>query len=108
MITFLNQAEYYLFLYKGVDWLIAISVFAGIFLLGDKKREGFILGAVSSALGIIFSIQILSVANGLVSVVFFGFFSFLGSFVAVHKAQVVHCAVDCSWVISVFFFKFAF
>ena len=67
--SLLNQVVYYLFLYKGVDWLIAISVFAGIFLLGDKKRLGFILGAISSVLGIIFSIQIKSIANGLVSIV---------------------------------------
>lgn len=66
-MDFLNQVWHYLFLYRGIDWIIAAAVLVSVFLLGDKKKIGFIFGMLSSAFGIIFSLQIKSVANGLVS-----------------------------------------
>jgi hypothetical protein len=67
----LSQIQHYAFKYYGVDWVIALTVFAGIFLLGDKKKLGFMLGMISSIFGVIFSFQIGSIANGLTSVFLF-------------------------------------
>ncbi len=53
--------------YYGVDWLLLAAAIAGIMLLGDRKKEGFVLGMISSLLGIIFSVQIGSIANGMSS-----------------------------------------
>jgi hypothetical protein len=57
--------------YHGVDWLVTITVFLGIFLLGEKRSSGFILGMISTVLGLIFSYQIGSLANGIASVALF-------------------------------------
>lgn len=61
----------YVWQYYGVDWLVTVTVFIGIFLLGEKKKMGFIVGMVSAILSLIFSFQIKSVANGVTSVVLF-------------------------------------
>lgn len=55
--------------YYGVDWILMLTVFVGIFLLGEKKKLGFIVGMLSAVFGLIFSIQIASVANGVSSFV---------------------------------------
>lgn len=71
---FWAEVQHYTFQYYGVDWLITLTAFTGIFLLGEKKKEGFILGMISSAVGIIFSFQIGSIANGITSLVLFFFY----------------------------------
>ena len=60
--------------YYGVDWLIMLTVFAGIFLLGNKRREGFLIGMISALFGLIFSFQIGSIANTIASVVLLGLY----------------------------------
>ena len=70
----LGTVEHYAFQYYGIDWIIMLTVFSGIFLLGDKKRQGFILGTVSSVFGIVFSFQIGSIANAIASAVLLGLY----------------------------------
>ena len=53
--------------YYGVDWLLLVCAMLGIVLIGDRRREGFLLGMVSCMLGIVFSVQIGSIANGISS-----------------------------------------
>ena len=67
----MEQIRYYAFQYYGIDWIITLLVFAGIFLLGDKKKAGFIVGMISSVFAFLFSFQIGSIANGVTSVVLF-------------------------------------
>lgn len=66
-----EQIKHYAFQYYGVDWIVTVLVFAGIFLLGDKKKAGFIVGMASSVFAFLFSFQIGSIANGVTSVVLF-------------------------------------
>lgn len=61
----------YTFQYYWVDWIVTLTVFAWIFLLGDKKKPGFIMWMISAFFGIIFSFQITSIANWIASVVLF-------------------------------------
>ena len=70
-MDFITQIKNYAFKYQGIDWLVALTVFIGVFLLGDKKKLGFIAGMMSSTFGLIFSFQIGSVANGLTSIILF-------------------------------------
>ncbi|UCE66816.1 MAG: nicotinamide mononucleotide transporter [Candidatus Zixiibacteriota bacterium] len=67
----LSQIRHYAFQYYGVDWAVTLMVFIGIFLLGDKKKAGFLLGMLSAALAFIFSFQIGSIANGVTALVLF-------------------------------------
>lgn len=67
----MEQIKHYAFQYYGVDWIVTVLVFTGIFLLGDKKKAGFIVGMVSSVFAFLFSFQIGSIANGVTSVVLF-------------------------------------
>ena len=73
-MVMLEQIKHYAFQYYGIDWLITLTVFAGIFLLGDKKKPGFIIGMISAILAFIFSFQIESIANGVTSLVLFGLY----------------------------------
>ncbi len=57
--------------YYGVDWLVTVTVFLGVFLLGDKRRAGFLVGMISAFASLVFSFQVGSVANGVTSVVLF-------------------------------------
>ncbi len=57
--------------YGGVDWLVTATAFLGIFLLGEKRRSGFAIGMLSCVFGVIFSLQIGSIANGVSSAVLF-------------------------------------
>lgn len=61
----------YTFQYYGVDWIVTFTVFAGLFLLGDKKKTGFVVGIISTIFAFIFSFQIGSIANGITSIVLF-------------------------------------
>ncbi len=70
----LMRLQHDAFQYYGVDWFVMLTVFAGIFLLGDRKRTGFIVGMLSAATGIVFSYQIGSVANGISSLVLLGLY----------------------------------
>jgi hypothetical protein len=70
----LENLSHLLFQYYCVDWAITATVFAGIFLLGDKKRIGFAIGMVSAILSLVFSFQIKSIANGVTSAVLFGLY----------------------------------
>lgn len=67
----MEQIKHYAFQYYGIDWIVTVLVFTGIFLLGDKKKAGFIVGMVSSVFAFLFSFQIGSIANGVTSVVLF-------------------------------------
>ncbi len=51
-----------------------LTVFAGVFLLGNKKREGFVIGMISAFFGLIFSFQVGSLANTIASVVLLGLY----------------------------------
>ena len=64
----------YAFQYYGVDWVVTLTVFIGVFLLGEKKKEGFIVGMISCVFGCIFSVQIGSMANAITSVVLFALY----------------------------------
>jgi len=66
-----EQIKFYTFQYYGIDWLITLLTFAGIFLIGNKNKKGFILGMSSSLLAIAFSFQIGSIANGVTAVLLF-------------------------------------
>jgi hypothetical protein len=70
-MTVLTELRHLLFQYYGVDWIVMLTVFLGVFLLGEKNREGFLLGMTSAFFGVIFSIQIKSVANGIASLALF-------------------------------------
>ena len=63
--------HHYVLRYYGVDWIVLCTVFLGIFLLGERNKEGFLLGMVSSMFGLVFSVQVGSVANGIASGVLF-------------------------------------
>lgn len=67
----IEQIKFYAFQYYGIDWIVTLTVFAGVFLLGDKKKSGFFVGMFSSVIGFIFSFQIGSIANGVISLVLF-------------------------------------
>lgn len=66
-----DQITTYLFQYYGVDWIVMITVFVAMFLLGDKKRSGFIVGMISASFAFIFGIQVGSIANIIIGVVLF-------------------------------------
>lgn len=66
MLAELHRAA---FQYYGVDWLIAVLVFLGLFGIEEHRRNGFLFGAASAALGIFFSLQIHSIANLVTSVI---------------------------------------
>src|SRR5437868_1418876 len=57
------------FQYYGVDWLIAVLVFLGLFGIEEHRRNGFLFGAASAVLGVVFSLQIHSIANLVTSVI---------------------------------------
>ncbi|MCP4583258.1 MAG: hypothetical protein GY839_16745 [candidate division Zixibacteria bacterium] len=62
-----------------------MTVFAGLFLIGDKKITGFIIGMISAILGFIFSFQIGSIANGVTAVVLF--FLYLRGYIKWQRAE---------------------
>jgi len=70
-MTLLQQIGQLAFQYHGIDWIVTLTVFAGLFLLGDRKRAGFIVGMISSAFAFAFSFQIESIANGVTAVMLF-------------------------------------
>jgi nicotinamide riboside transporter PnuC len=52
----------------GVDWVIMATGLGSLALLGSRRRCGFLLGMLSAAFGVVLSVQIMSLANGLTSV----------------------------------------
>lgn len=70
----LEQIKHYALQYYGIDWIITLTVFAGIFLLGDKKKLGFIIGMISTAFALVFSFQIGSIANGVTAIILFSLY----------------------------------
>jgi hypothetical protein len=60
--------------YYGVDWAVTVTVFISMFLLGDKKIAGFIMGMFSTLLALVFSFQIESIANGITALVLFALY----------------------------------
>ena len=70
-MSFLFILSQYAFQYYGIDWIVTLTGFTAIFLLGNKKREGFIFGMIASFFGFIFSFQVGSLANGISSSVLF-------------------------------------
>jgi hypothetical protein len=67
----LDQLKHYAFQYYGVDWAVTLTVFIGLFLLGDKKKAGFVVGMISSTIAFAFSFQIGSIANGVTAATLF-------------------------------------
>ena len=70
----LSQIKHYAFQYYGVDWAVTLTVFIGLFMIGDKKVAGFIVGMISSTIAFAFSFQIGSIANGVTAAVLFGLY----------------------------------
>jgi len=70
----MHQVGHYAFQYYGVDWAVTLTVFIGLFLLGDKKIAGFWVGMASATLAFIFSFQIGSIANGVTAAVLFALY----------------------------------
>lgn len=70
----LQQIKHYLFQYYGIDWVVTLTVLIGIFLLGDKKKLGFIIGMISATFAFVFSFQIGSIANGVTSIILFSLY----------------------------------
>jgi len=70
----LEQLQQWFFQYYGVDWAITLTVFIGLFLIGDKKIAGFIVGMTSATLAFAFSFQIGSAANGVTALMLFGLY----------------------------------
>jgi len=60
--------------YYGMDWAVMATVFISMFLLGDKKIAGFIMGMFSTLLALVFSFQIESIANGIMALVLFALY----------------------------------
>ena len=70
-MDFWTRVTHYAFQYYGVDWAVTLTVFAGLFLIGDKKKAGFLVGMASSTLAFAFSFQIGSIANGVTAAMLF-------------------------------------
>ncbi len=64
----------YFFQYYGIDWIVTLTVFIGIFLLGEKKKMGFIVGMISEVFAFVLSFQIKSVANGVTAIILFSLY----------------------------------
>lgn len=60
--------------YYGVDWIVLITVFIGIYLLGEKKRSGFAVGMTSAAFSMILGIQVGSMASIVTALVIFSLY----------------------------------
>lgn len=71
---FLEQAWRIAAQYYGVDWAVTVTVFISMFMLGDKKIAGFIMGMFSTLLALVFSFQIESIANGITALVLFALY----------------------------------
>ncbi len=59
-----------LFQYHGIDWIVNSAALSSIVLLGNKHPAGFLVGMIAASFGIIFSIQIHSIPNGVTSLIF--------------------------------------
>lgn len=70
----LAQVQQWFCQYYGVDWAVTLTVFIGLFLIGDRKIAGFIVGMTSAMLAFVFSFQIGSVANGVTALMLFGLY----------------------------------
>ena len=62
----LNSSHFY-----GIDWIGMVATFASLWLLGEKKRFGFVIGALAAASWAIFSWLAGSVPGVIANVVFF-------------------------------------
>lgn len=69
-----DQLPQWFFQYYGVDWAVTLTVFIGLYMIGDKKIAGFIVGMTSATLAFAFSFQIGSVANGVTALMLFGLY----------------------------------
>ena len=58
-----------LFNYYGIDWIGALMLFVSTFLIGNKKREGFLVGIGGCLLMLVFSIMAGSVGSFVLNVV---------------------------------------
>ena len=59
--------------YYGVDWLAMILTLIGIYLLGDKKRVGFMVHILGNFLWAILGIMTMSIALMIANVVYLFF-----------------------------------
>jgi hypothetical protein len=57
--------------YYGVDWAVFVLIVLHLWLLGNRNRFAFILGALGTCFGFAFGILIGSLASVLMNVVFF-------------------------------------
>lgn len=60
----------FLWKYYGVDWILLILSVINLWLLGNGKKFGFIIGVVSNIFGIIFGIMIESYASPAMNIMF--------------------------------------
>lgn len=52
----MREAWHLLFRYYGIDWLNAAAGLTSTWLVGSRKRSGFILGCTACAAGITFDV----------------------------------------------------
>jgi hypothetical protein len=56
--------------YYGTDWLAMILAFCFLYLVGEKKRYGFVLGIFSSISWLVFAVLAHSIANVIANIIF--------------------------------------
>ena len=59
-----------LFQYYGTDWLGMVFTFANLYLLGDKKKIGFVFGFFASICWLAFTIMANSIPGAFANAVF--------------------------------------
>lgn len=59
------------FRYYGVDWLAMASTFLSLWLLGEGRRSGFLLGMVAAGFWFSFGVLAGSLANPIANTLFF-------------------------------------
>jgi nicotinamide riboside transporter PnuC len=59
------------FRYYGVDWLAMVSTFLSLWLLGERRRAGFLIGMVAAGFWFAFGILAGSLANPIANTLFF-------------------------------------
>ena len=57
--------------FYGVDWIGMVATFTSLWLLGEKKRVGFVIGAIAAACWAVFSYFAGSIPGVITNVVFF-------------------------------------
>jgi len=58
------------FEFYGTDWLAMVLMFLSLYLLGKKKRSGFVYGVGANVAWLVFGILVGSIANVAANIVF--------------------------------------